>query len=263
MKHNRDQVIAWIGLSEGGLSNHTDDNGGLTNKGITQRTYSAWLKSKGQKGRSVRHITKAEADTIVADQYMDPVKFDQLPEGLDYSVADFSVNSGPARAAKELQSALGMTGSAVDGLIGAQTLAAVEKADLETLIKYYNARRMRYLQGLSDHGVFGKGWKARVMGNQDGFQAKDIGVSDRSVMMARGRTNIPAPSHHDTPKTTDEQITETTLLSKVLQDPVAYVPVLGTLGTLFSGDGPVQFALAGVVLIGAAYLAVRMLRKSV
>lgn len=263
MKHNRDQVIAWIGMSEGGLVNLPKDPGGLTNKGITQRTYSAWLKAKGQTGRSVKHITKAEADTIVSEQYLDPVKFDQLPEGLDYSVGDFSVNSGPGRAAKVLQQVLGMTGQAVDGIIGAQTLAAVEKADLEKLIIAYNTARMQFLQGLKTFDTFGRGWKARVMGNQDGFQAKDIGVIDRSVMMARGRTNIPAPSHHDTPKTTDEQIAETTLLSKVLQDPVAYVPVLGTLGTLFSGDGPVQWALAGVVLIGAAYLAVRMLRKSV
>lgn len=260
MRQNRETVLKWIGMSEGGLVNHPKDPGGLTNKGITQRTYSAWLKSKGRPGQSVKNITKAEADTIVSEQYLDPVKFDQLPAGLDYSVGDFSVNSGPSRAAKELQRALGLSG--VDGIIGAQTLAAVEKADLEALIVAYNNRRMSFLRGLKTFGTFGKGWTARVMGRADGFQPSDIGVIDRSVMMARGRESIPAPVAYDVPKTNDDQIKDGTLLAKVAKDPASFVPVVGALGGLVSGDGPFQWAMAGIALIGAAYLAVRMLRKS-
>lgn len=263
MKQNREVVLKWIGMSEGGLVNHPKDPGGLTNKGITQRTYSSWLKAKGRPSQSVKNITKAEADTIVAEQYLDPVAFDRLPPGLDYSIGDFSVNSGPSRAVKELQKVLGMRGKDVDGIIGAQTLAAVEKADLETLIVSYNRQRMAFLRGLKTFGTFGKGWTARVMGRSDGFQASDIGVIDRSVMMARGRESIPAPVAQDTPKTNDDQIKQTTLLAKVAEDPAAYVPVIGAVGGLFSGDGPVQWAMAAIAVIGAVYLAIRMLRKSV
>ena len=261
MRENRNQVIAWIGMSEGGFIDHPKDPGGRTNKGITQSTYNAWLRSKGRATKDVLNITKAEADLIVSEQYMDPVKFDGLPSGLDYAVADFSVNSGPARAAKELQQILGMTGAQVDGIIGDKTLAMIERTDLESLIIGYNRARMAYLRRLGTWKTFGKGWTARVMGQLDGFQSNDIGVIDRAVMLARGRASIPAPVAHERAKSTDSQITKSAMLAKVMEDPVAFVPVVGTIGGLFSGDGPAQWALAGVVLIGAAYVAMRALRR--
>lgn len=261
MEQNRAQVIAWVGMSEGGLVNHPDDPGGLTNKGITQRTYSAWLKSKGRKHQSVRAITKAEADQIVSEQYLDTVKFAQLPAGLDYSVADFSVNSGPARAIKELQKVLGFQGTAVDGILGAQTLARIEQANLESLIVGYNNARMAFLKRLKNWPSFKNGWTKRVMGQRDGFQSNDVGVIDRSVMLARGQANIPAPTHVDVPKTDDTQIKQSAILGKVLEDPVAFVPVIAAVGTLFEGTGPVQYALAALCGAGALYLAMRALRR--
>lgn len=259
MKSNREQVIAWVGLSEGGYVNHPDDNGGPTNKGITQRTYNAWLKGQGRARRDVRHITKGEADQIVGEQYLDAVRFDDLPAGLDYSVADFAVHSGPARAAKELQKLVGV---AQDGQIGAQTLAMVARLDAEKLITDYNAARLAYCKSLSDWRAFGKGWTARIMGREVGAQTDDIGVIDRSVMLARGRTQIPAPVPHDTPKTSDAQIRSTNVLGKVLEDPLALIPAVGTIVTpLASSNGPLSWALAALILIAGGYVAMRALRR--
>lgn len=262
MRQNRAQVIAWIGMSEGGFTDHPRDPGGRTNRGITQRTYNAWLRTKGRAARDVLHITKSEADTIVSEQYMDPVRFDQLPAGLDYAVADFSVNSGPARAAKELQRLLGMSGPQVDGIIGDQTLAAIARADLESLIIGYNKARMRFLRGLKTWDTFEVGWTARVMGSQDGFQADDIGVIDRAVMMARGKSNIPDPADHKTPKANESQVSGRVVLDKVLAEPTAYIPAIGALGGLMSGDGPVQYALAAVVVVGVLLLGFRLIKRS-
>lgn len=264
MRENRERVIGWVGLSEGGFVDDPRDNGGRTNKGITQRTYNAWLKSQGRAARDVLHITKAEADQIVGEQYLDPVRFDDLPAGLDYSVGDFAVNSGPARAVKELQKLLGFTGRAVDGVIGAQTLARIEQADTESLIVGYARARMAFLKSLADWRHFKNGWTTRVMGNQDGVQARDIGVVDRSVMLARGRSAIPDPVPQKTPKTNDDQIRNTNLLGKVLEDPISLIPAVGALITPLAGsNGPISWALAGLILIAGAYVAIRALKRSV
>lgn len=261
MQENRSRVIAWIGLSEGGLVNHLDDPGGLTNMGITQRTYAAWRKQQGLKPASVKGITKAEADEIVSRQYLTPVMFDQLPAGLDYSVGDFSVNSGPSRAVKELQAAAGMTGAQVDGIMGAQTLAAVRSRDLEALIVSYNNRRMAFLKRLKNWPSFKAGWTTRVMGRKDGFQSDDIGVIDRSVMLARKQADIPVPKNVQTPKTDDGQTSVTAMLQDVLRDPVALIPALGSLGGILTGAGPVQWAIALVVAGGALLWAMRQLKR--
>ena len=115
MKQNQAVVLDWIGLSEGGYVNHPKDPGGATDRGITQRTYDAWNRLHGRPLRPVRGISKDEANAILVSQYFAPVKFDQLPSGLDYAVVDFAVNSGTSRAAKELQKLLGV---AADGIIG-------------------------------------------------------------------------------------------------------------------------------------------------
>lgn len=262
MKDNRAKVIGWIGLSEGGFVDDPRDNGGRTNMGITQRTYDAWNRANGRKLVDVKRITKAEADAIVGTQYLDAVRFDDLPSGLDYSVADFAVNSGPARAVKVLQKLLGFTGRNVDGIIGAQTMAMIARSDLESLIIGYNKARMAYLKSLSDFQHFGKGWTARVMGKRDGLQTNDIGVIDRSVLLARGRKSIPEPEEHASPKTNDGDIRATNMIGKVLEDPIAMIPAIGTIITpLATINGPLAYALAAVIIIAGGYVAVRALRR--
>jgi lysozyme family protein len=191
MKHNFDDAMRWIGLSEGGYVNHPDDPGGATDRGITQRTYDAWNKAQGLPQKPVRGISKATAEEILAEQYFAPVWFDRLPDGLDYAMADYAVNSGPARAVKELQRILGV---AVDGVMGAETFGAVQDHDAERLIEELCQRRMDFLRRLHHWPTFGKGWTRRVMGEQTGFQNDDIGVIDRAIMLAEAEPHIPRPT---------------------------------------------------------------------
>lgn len=190
MRENYSQILGWIGLSEGGYVDHPDDPGGATDRGITQRTFDAWNKRQGKPKRSVRGISKTEADRIVEFQYLDAVRADVLPSGLDYAVSDYAVNSGPGRAVKDLQRVLGVQ---VDGIIGLHTLEAVENANTLEVIKDLCERRMTFLRGLRHWKTFGDGWTRRVMGDLPGAQTGDIGVIDRSWRMARGRNAIQAP----------------------------------------------------------------------
>lgn len=188
MRSNQETVLGWLAISEGGYVNHPKDPGGATNKGVTQRVFTAWLEKHGAPRRDVRTITTTEAKTIFLEQYFDPVKFNDLPSGLDYAVADYSVNSGPVTAAKALQGVLrdlGHFNVAADGHIGVVTLAAVKsEPDPGLLVSAICAQRMRFLRQLSTWDTFGKGWSRRVEGEIEGAQETDTGVLDRALRMA-------------------------------------------------------------------------------
>ena len=200
MKENRDQVLQWLGLSEGGYVNHPDDPGGATMYGVTQRVYTAWRRSRGENGaKSVRHISKEEADHIFVDQYFAPVWFDRLPSGLDYAMADYSVNSGPSQAVKDLQRVLVDLehNVAVDGHMGLVTLAAVRATHAGLLVSSLCNRRLAFMKRLRHWNTFKNGWKRRVMGEEYGQQDWDSGVIDRGVRMALRQPQRTSPRHSE------------------------------------------------------------------
>lgn len=190
---------------EGGYVNHPKDPGGATNKGVTQAVYDAYRKGKGLAKKSVRNITSAEVKDIYETRYWDLAKCDQLPAGIDYAVFDYSVNSGVGKAAKDLQRTVndfgkvhikGLMPLKVDGIIGSDTIAAVERCadkDEEGFINAYCDRRMKFLRSLKTWGTFGKGWKRRVEGDFDEVREGDKGVRDYAVLMARGDLKFPIP----------------------------------------------------------------------
>ncbi len=155
-------------VHEGGFSNHPDDPGGATMKGVTQRVYDAYRQRRHVSKRSVRLIEEAELQDIYRRQYWNAVKGDKLPAGVDYAVFDGAVNSGPEQSVKWLQRALGSV--KVDGQIGEATLAAIERhPDHDRLIAAMLDRRLAFLQALKIWPTFRKGWSARVA------QVKQIG----------------------------------------------------------------------------------------
>lgn len=253
MKHNTDRVLAWIGLSEGGYVNHPRDPGGATDRGITQRTYDAWNRQHGRKTKPVRGISKTEAEDILVAQYLTPVKFNDLPDGLDYAVADWSVNSGPARAAKELQKLIGVT---ADGIIGSQTLAAVDRQNITALIHKYCDRRLAFLKSLKTWPTFGKGWSTRVSQ-----------VRSRAAQMASGGAvvskfaNLPGEAQV---KADEADRSEASWVKKTLDEPSIWLPVVGGVASgAVEGDGPMQWAIAAVIVMGALFAGVRLLKRSV
>lgn len=159
MKSNEHAALDFIGLSEGGYVNHPEDPGGATDRGITQATYDAWNRSKRRALKPVRGISKEEAEQIIVANYFAPVRFNDLPGGLDLVVADYAVNSGPQKAIMELQRVLGL---ADDGRFGPLTLEKVKKADPRQTIIGLCARRLAFMRRLSTWPTFGKGWSRRV-----------------------------------------------------------------------------------------------------
>jgi lysozyme family protein len=152
------RALSLVLADEGGFVNDPQDPGGATNHGVTLSTYRQLMKP-GATVADLKNITAAELAAIYRKDYWNAICGDQLPAGLDYAVFDFGVNSGAGRAAKALQSLIGVT---VDGSIGPKTLAAVKAHDTATLVKQLCNSRLIFLETLPTWGRFGEGWAARI-----------------------------------------------------------------------------------------------------
>ena len=155
MKENYAQALKQVLKYEGGYVDHPKDPGGPTNKGITQAVYDAWQKSQNLPTQSVRNISDATVAAIYKQQYWDRISGDYLPSGVDFAVFDFAVNSGVSRAAKMLQSVVGV---AQDGQIGPATIQATKTYVAMAVTN----KRLAFMQSLSIWSTFGKGWSARI-----------------------------------------------------------------------------------------------------
>ena len=159
MTQRFERALAHVLGAEGGLADHPDDPGGLTNHGVTQRTYNGWRKQNDLEPRSVREITDPEVTAIYRSDFWEPMKGDKLPDGLAFVVFDGAVNSGVAQSVKWLQRALGVVD---DGIVGSITLSAARDADVPAVIDDICDQRLAFMQDLDTWPIFGDGWSARV-----------------------------------------------------------------------------------------------------
>ncbi|AKR58034.1 hypothetical protein XM25_20025 [Devosia sp. H5989] len=158
-KGNLPAVLAETLAYEGGWSDHPSDPGGATMKGITLAVFRRYRP--GASKEQLRAISAADVERIYRDGYWGPVRGDDLPEGVDLTVFDYGVNSGPSRSAKDLQRVVGAT---VDGKIGPATIALVKASAPRAVIKAHCARRLGFVQSLAIWNTFGKGWARRIAG---------------------------------------------------------------------------------------------------
>ena len=181
---------------EGGYVDHPDDPGGATNRGITRRTLAEWrgIAPWSDLPKSeVRSLGMNETRDIYRARYWDAVAGDDLPAGLDLAVFDFAVNSGPPRAVRYLQAALGVyeDGTAGPITLGAVT-AAANRGHVAALIRTLSARRLVFLRSLRIFPVFGKGWTRRVAETEtaalamrpvsESASSKTKGLSEMNIM---------------------------------------------------------------------------------
>jgi lysozyme family protein len=149
---------------EGGFVDHPEDPGGATNKGITHKTYSEFLGRPLEDVDELKNIPDEHVQLIYKQGYWDKVKGDDLPNGVDFCVFDWAVNSGPSRAAKALQKAVM---AAQDGAIGPKTLEAVSEFSAEDIVKSVAEQREAFYKSLRTYSTFGRGWLRRNQETRD------------------------------------------------------------------------------------------------
>jgi lysozyme family protein len=135
---------------EGGLTEHPNDPGGLTNYGISQRSYP---------NVDIRNLTVNQAKDIYQRDFWDVIG--NAHPAIKFQVFDFAVNSGINTAIRKLQAAIGVADDGHWGPISAKALAA---ADVNDVIMRYVAQRIRFWAALSTWPTFGKGWVLRAAG---------------------------------------------------------------------------------------------------
>jgi lysozyme family protein len=158
MKDNFDSALKAILHHEGGFVNHPADPGGMTNLGVTKRVWEEWIGHEVDE-KEMRGLTPEKVSPMYRAKYWDKIKGDDLPAGVDYIVFDAAINSGPGRAAKWLQQAVG---AVPDGAIGPGTLRAVNAMPAPDIVEKYQQIRLAFLQALPTWDTFGRGWGRRV-----------------------------------------------------------------------------------------------------
>lgn len=157
-----EQALAFVLGIEGGFANVAGDRGGLTNHGVTQRTYDAWRTTTGQSKQSVELITDEEIHAIYLADYWHPCNCDSLPPMLALAVFDMAVNSGPYNAKLTLQRAVHVQ---TDGVIGPATIAAAERT-ADAVLEFLRARAGFIAEVIEAHPEqvkFLHGWSNRLL----------------------------------------------------------------------------------------------------
>ena len=157
MNKNFDKCLSLLLAHEGGYVNHPADPGGMTNLGITKRTYDEYHGTDIDE-QGMRDLTRDDVDPIYKRNYWNRCRCGELPSGVDWAVFDFAVNSGTGRAAKALQKAVGAT---EDGSIGPMTLIEVERVEPANIINRIAIYREQFYRSLSTFETFGRGWLRR------------------------------------------------------------------------------------------------------
>lgn len=166
------EMIDDILRREGGYVDHPSDRGGPTKYGITQATLSEY-KGRPVSFQEVAQLEEPVAREIYASRYFLGPGIDQLPDSIQPFIFDCSINHGPRRAIKFVQSVCNQARYnpplEEDGAMGPKTREAAKWAAILMGPVFYRAlleERRNFYRAIvtSDpsQNVFLKGWMNRV-----------------------------------------------------------------------------------------------------
>lgn len=153
--HDFDDAFDVLIGHEGSYSNNPNDPGGATMYGVTERVARQW----GYTG-DMQALPLDTAKQIAKKLYWDKYDCDQFDIRVAFQVFDTAYNGG--HPVEWLQQAAGAT---VDGVVGPETLAAVNALAPEIVILRFLSYRLTYLTSLPTWPTFGRGWARRVAAN--------------------------------------------------------------------------------------------------
>lgn len=161
---------------EGGISRDPHDPGNAGGRatvyGVTQKTYDHWRQKKGFSTQNVTKITLCELKTLYYEGYFLSSYSHLLPPKLAIALFDTAVHTGPSRAVKLLQKALGIT---ADGKFGSLTLRETRNQPLLKLLNRFLKEREAFYELLSQKKPvlqrFLRGWYNRIQLLQQKLQS--------------------------------------------------------------------------------------------
>ena len=192
-------IAAGVFAVEGGYSNNPADPGGETNHGVTV----AVARSHGYDG-PMRELPKETAQQIYIGSYVEGPGFHRvvaISPAVGEKLVDAGVNAGTGRSARWFQQALNHLSRggadfplvAVDGQIGAQTLAAYRALEgkrgrvkaCELVIKLLDAQQGTHYMSLNKP-TFIVGWADKRLGNVPLARCADSVAAPNSTLAQAG-----------------------------------------------------------------------------
>lgn len=152
-------ILRW----EGGFVDDPLDRGGATNKGITIGTFRSFY-GKYATVEQLKNITDEQWLHIFKSGYWDKWKADDIEnQSIADIVVDWAWASGTSTSIKQVQKILGV---AVDGIVGNDTLTAINIAVQRSLFVKIHSRRIEFVENIVKRNPtqsrFLKGWKNRI-----------------------------------------------------------------------------------------------------
>lgn len=152
-------ILKW----EGGFVDDPLDRGGATNKGITIGTFRNFY-GKDATVEQLKHITDEQWLHIFKSGYWDKWKADDIEnQSIADIVVDWAWASGTVTSIKQVQKILGV---AVDGIVGNDTLTAINTEYQRSLFVKIHSRRIEFVENIvkrdPSQARFLKGWKNRI-----------------------------------------------------------------------------------------------------
>jgi lysozyme family protein len=160
-------AIDYVLGHEGGLVDHPDDPGKITNRGISIR----FLRSvdPGATIDDVIDMTLGRAKQLYLEHFWTPARLDEIRDQLVATkVLDLVVNMGVRGGIRRLQEACNALSAslAVDGRIGPMTINATNHCNpdelLEALCRSAEAYYERLIERRPELAVFRRGWTRRA-----------------------------------------------------------------------------------------------------
>lgn len=138
--------------------------GGSSARGVSMTVLDEYNKAHGLPHGTIdemKAMTAEAAGKIYTWRFADPIRFDDLPAGIDYRLMDAAITLGATGAVQLAQLALGrfpITGKMDDG-----TLDAIRAIGREEFLNRLNVGWIVWKRGLTPDGwkKYGHGWTNR------------------------------------------------------------------------------------------------------
>lgn len=152
---NVDILLPFILKFEGGFVNDPADSGGATNKGVTIATWRSVGYDKDGDGdidvQDLKLISNQDVrNRVLKPHFWDRWKADQIKS---QKVANILVDWVWGSGANGIKIPQRLLGVAVDGIVGAKTLAAVNAADPDVLFDRIYQAREKFLHDITNQSI--------------------------------------------------------------------------------------------------------------
>lgn len=153
--------LRFVFRHEGGFTKNEKDKGNWTGGRVgsgTLKGTNRGISAASYPDEDIAGMTEERATEIYLRDFWEKYRCDELPEPIAFLTFDTAVNAGPGNGIRILQRAVG---TAADGVIGPQTIAAANRADPRQAVIRFTVERLLHYIGVGTFSTFGKGWLTR------------------------------------------------------------------------------------------------------